>query len=119
MANRSPTRIRAGSRRHQDQLLMRLPTGRRVLSVLSAPAVLLLLQAIIFPMPAGVYVEGLTLGLLGALVSVGMCLIYRTNRIINFAQSALGLVPTVVAVDLMLYSGWSFVEAGLIGLVLS
>src|SRR6478752_4733408 len=119
MADRSPTRIRARPLRHQDQLLMRAPTRRRVLSLLTAPAVLLLLQAIVFPMPAGVYVEGLTLGLLGALVAVGMCLVYRTNRIINFAQSALGLVPAVIAVDLMIYSGWSFAEAGLAGLLLS
>ena len=42
-----------------------------------------------------------------------MCLVYRANRIVNFAQSALGLVPTVVAVDLIVYSGWTFVVAGL------
>ncbi len=93
--------------------------GRRVLFVAGPPAVLLALQAVIFPIPAGVYLQGVTLGLLGALVGVGMCLIYRSNRIINFAQSALGLVPAVVAVDLIVYSGWTFVEAGLVGALLS
>jgi branched-chain amino acid transport system permease protein len=92
---------------------------RRVPSVVAVPAVLLGVQAVVFPMPVGVYVQGLTLGLLGALVAVGLCLVYRANRIVNFAQSALGLVPTVVAVDLIVYSGWSFVVAGLAGAALS
>ena len=94
-------------------------TARRVASVLAAPAVLLAVQAVVFPMPVGVYLQGVTLGLLGSLVAVGMCLVYRSNRIINFAQSALGLVPAVVAVDLIVYSGWSFVEAGITGAALS
>ena len=92
---------------------------RAVGPVLAAPAILLALQAVLFPMPAGVYLQGLTLGLLGALVAVGMCLIYRTNRIINFAQSALGLVPTVIAVDLIVYSHLGFTVAGLVGAALS
>ena len=93
--------------------------GRRALSLFTVPVVLLVAQAVLFPMPAGVYLQGLTLGLLGALVGVGMCLVYRANRIINFSQSALGLVPTVVAVDLITYSGWAFAAAGLAGAVLS
>ena len=97
-----------------------VPTAaRRAAGVLAAPAVLLGVQAVVFPMPAGVYLQGITLGLLGALVAVGMCLVFRSNRIINFAQSALGLVPAVVAVDLIVYSGWTFVEAGAVGAALS
>ncbi len=88
----------------------------RLLAVgLAAPAVLLVVQALVFPVPAGIYVQGVVLGVLGALVSVGMCLVYRANRIINFAQSSLGLVPTVVAVDLIVYSRVSFIAAALIG----
>ncbi|HEV7721240.1 MAG TPA: hypothetical protein VGO60_08145, partial [Iamia sp.] len=92
---------------------------RRAVAVVGLPAVLLVGQAVLLPMPAGVYVQGLTLGLLGAVVSVGLCLLYRANRIISFAQSALGLVPTVVAVDLIVYSGWGFVRAGLAGAALA
>ena len=95
------------------------PRLRRALEVVGLPAALLAVQAVLLPMPAGVYVQGLTLGLLGAVVSVGLCLLYRTNRIISFAQSALGLVPTVVAVDLVVYSGWGFVQAGLAGAALA
>src|SRR6185437_15334325 len=52
----------------------------------------------LFPVPAGVAVEGLTLGLLGAMLAVGMALVYRANRILNFAQGELGTAPTVLAV---------------------
>ncbi len=40
--------------------------------------------------PLGVAVQGLVLGLLGAMVAVGMALVYRANRILNFAQGELG-----------------------------
>ena len=38
----------------------------------------------------GLVLQGLTLGLLTALVALGMALVYRANRIINFAQAQLG-----------------------------
>ncbi|QXC63063.1 ATP-binding cassette domain-containing protein [Aquihabitans sp. G128] len=98
---------------------MALDRVHPALKAVAPAAVLLLLQALVLPMPLGVYLQGLTLGLLGALVAVGLCLVYRANRTINFAQSALGLVPTVVAVDLITYSGWSFAVAGLAGAALS
>ncbi|MCX7620471.1 MAG: ABC transporter permease [Acidimicrobiales bacterium] len=81
-----------------------------------APAVAIIgLQVIYFPMPAGVYALGIILGTLGALVAVGMALIYRANRILNFAQGDLGLVPTVLAVDLIVYAGLNYFLAFFIG----
>ncbi|MEZ5207004.1 MAG: branched-chain amino acid ABC transporter permease [Acidimicrobiales bacterium] len=83
-----------------------------------APAAgLLIAQAIVFPAPAGVYAGGIVLGTLGALVAVGMALVYRANRIINFAQGALGVVPTVLAVQLIVYSGVVYAAAGIVGAV--
>ncbi len=41
----------------------------------------------------GVLLRGVIVGLLGALVALGMALIYRANRILNFAQADLGVVP--------------------------
>ena len=61
----------------------------------------------VFPVPAGVAVEGLILGLLGAMLAVGMALVYRANRILNFAQGELGTAPTVLAVSLVVYAGWT------------
>ena len=71
----------------------------------------------LFPVPAGVAVEGLTLGLLGAMLAVGMALVYRANRILNFAQGELGTAPTVLAVSLVVYAGWNYLLALSIGLV--
>ncbi len=68
-------------------------------------------------MPAGVAVEGLILGLVGATIAVGMALIYRSNRILNFAQGELGTAPTVLVVCLVVYAGWNYFLALSIGLV--
>jgi branched-chain amino acid transport system permease protein len=71
----------------------------------------------LFPVPAGVAVEGLVLGLLGAMLAVGMALVYRANRILNFAQGELGTAPTVLAVSLVAYAGWNYLLALSVGLV--
>lgn len=74
-------------------------------------------QVVFFPMPAGVALQGLTIGLLGALVALGMALIYRSNRIINFAQADLGFVSTSLVVHLIVLSGLNYFLALGIGLV--
>ena len=71
----------------------------------------------VFPVPAGVAVEGLVLGLLGAMLAVGMALVYRANRILNFAQGELGTAPTVLTVSLVVYAGWNYLLALSVGLV--
>jgi len=53
------------------------------------------------PVPAGTIVFGALLGLLYAMVAFGLILIYRANRIINFAQAEIGAVPAVFAVLLI------------------
>jgi len=80
-------------------------------------AAVIALQLIFFPQPAGVAFQGLILGLLGALVAVGMGLIYRANRILNFAQSELGVAPTVLTVSLVIYGGLNYFLAVSLGLV--
>ena len=54
--------------------------------------------------------------MLGALVALGMALVYRANRILNFAQGDLGLVPVSLAVDLILFSSLNYFLAFVIGL---
>ncbi|HEV7762700.1 MAG TPA: ABC transporter permease, partial [Acidimicrobiales bacterium] len=73
-------------------------------------------QFVLYPMPPGLYVYGLVLGLLGALVAVGMALVYRANRIVNFAQGQLGAVPAVLANALFLFDGVPFPVAFAAGL---
>jgi ABC-type branched-subunit amino acid transport system ATPase component/ABC-type branched-subunit amino acid transport system permease subunit len=74
-------------------------------------------QQILFPAPAGIVVRGLIVGGLTALVALGMALVYRANRIINFAQADLGLAPTVLAFLLIDQSGVPYVVAVVVGLL--
>ncbi|MGI9603579.1 MAG: ABC transporter permease [Acidimicrobiales bacterium] len=82
------------------------------------PAVgLVLVQQVLFPMPVGALVNGVILGIITALVSVGMYLIYRANRVLNFAQAQLGVLPAVVATLLIVESGWPWLPAVLLGVI--
>ncbi|MGH9273576.1 MAG: branched-chain amino acid ABC transporter permease, partial [Acidimicrobiales bacterium] len=52
--------------------------------------------------PRAIFLNGATIGLLYGLLGMGLILVYRANRIINFAQAQLGSVPAVVALLLIL-----------------
>ena len=80
---------------------------------------LLAVQLVFFPLPAGQWIRGLTLGLLVAMLAVGMALVYRANRVVNFAQADLGFVPTSLAVGLIVFSGLPYLFGFAIGLVAS
>ena len=109
-----------GPRRRTGALASSLPRGRR-------PALAILLyQVCFFPLQSqngssgalwGIYLLGIILGLLNALVAVGMALVYRSNRILNFAQGDLGSVPTVLAVNLIVFSSVPYFVGLLTGLV--
>ena len=45
--------------------------------------------------PRAIFLNGATIGLLYGLLGMGLILVYRANRIINFAQAQLGSVPAV------------------------
>lgn len=93
------------------------PRLRRGLTSFVPALVIAAVSLALFPVPAGVAVEGLILGLLGAMLAVGMALVYRANRILNFAQGELGTAPTVLAVSLVVYAGWNYLLALSVGLV--
>ena len=65
------------------------------------PLLIGLAQLLLFPAPLGIWVLGVVLGLLTALVALGMALVYRASRILNFAQADLGTAPVVLAVTLI------------------
>jgi branched-chain amino acid transport system permease protein len=52
-----------------------------------------------------------------ALTAVGLVLIFRTNRVVNFAQAELGSVAAVVAIQLVIQFAWNYYVAVLLGLV--
>ena len=91
--------------------------ARRTVPVLAVLAA----QLVLFPMPLGVWVQGLILGLLGSLMAVGLGLIYRLNRIVNFAQGDLGSAPAVLAFGLVALSGVNYflgLATGLVGVII-
>ena len=50
--------------------------------------------------PGSVVIEGIILGLNYGLLALGLVLIYRTSRVLNFAQGQLGVVAAVLLVKL-------------------
>jgi branched-chain amino acid transport system permease protein len=90
---------------------------RRIAWQLAPAAGLLAVQLAFFGLPAGQWIRGLILGLLTALLAVGMALVYRANRVINFAQADLGFVPTSLAVGLIVFSGLPYLFGFGVGLV--
>lgn len=68
------------------------------------PVLLLLsLQLAVYPVPVGVWLLGVLLGLLAALVALGLALVQRANRVLNFAQADLGALPTALAYGLIVF----------------
>jgi len=90
----------------------------RLVAVASVAGVLAI-QLVFFPMPLGNWVRGGVLGLLNAMLAMGMALIYRANRVVNFAQAELGSVPTAFAAAFILFWGWPYLIGLGAGLVLA
>src|SRR6266567_9375495 len=78
--------------------------GRRV----APAAAVLVIQLWLFPMPPGVWLHSVVLGLLGSLMATGLGLVYRLNKIVNFAQGDLGTAPAVLAFGLVAFSGLNY-----------
>lgn len=91
----------------------------RVLRPFVPAALILLLQAIVFPAGAGPLSLGIVSGLLTALVALGLALVYRANRILNFAQGDLGTVPTTLVVGLVAVSGLPWLVGAALGLAVA
>lgn len=69
------------------------------------------MQQRLWPAPLGVVLQGLVIGGLTSLIAFGLALVYRANRIINFAQGDLGGIPASLGVLLMLSNGLPFLLA--------
>ena len=70
-------------------------------------------------LPPGIVLLGLVLGALSSLVAMGLVLVYRAFRIVNFAQVAMGAVGASLAVVLKTGFGWPYLPAVACGLALS
>ena len=72
--------------------------GVLIRPVTTALAYLLVLRVTFGPVKIGFILNGAVIGTLYALVAFGIILVYRANRIINFAQAGLGVLPGLAAV---------------------
>ena len=68
-------------------------------------------------MPWGVVTQGVIFGTSYALLAMGLILIYRTTRIVNFAYGAMGAMPGSLAVGLFVAQGWNYFLAIAVGVV--
>jgi ABC-type branched-subunit amino acid transport system ATPase component/ABC-type branched-subunit amino acid transport system permease subunit len=89
---------------------------RHVVGSVGPAVAIVVVQQVAFPAPAGIVVRGVVVGGLTALVALGMALVYRANRIINFAQADLGLAPTILTFLLLTESGVPYPLAVVAGL---
>ncbi|HJR27032.1 MAG TPA: ABC transporter permease [Acidimicrobiales bacterium] len=68
--------------------------------------------------PWGIVVAGMITGTVTALLAMGLILIYRTNRFINFAYGSMGSFAGVTAIGLHLEKGVNFYLALAIGVAI-
>lgn len=73
----------------------------------------------LWPTSLGQLVEGAVLGGLTALIALSLALIYRANRVVNFAAADLGSVPAVFGVMLITAVGFHYFLAIPIALISS
>jgi len=90
--------------------------ARQVADALAFGILLLAALQIIWPTPLGVLVQGMVIGGLTALIAFGIALIYRANRIVNFAQGDLGGAPASLAVLLIVGPGLNYFIAVPVGI---
>ena len=68
--------------------------------------------------PFGIVVSGIIIGTVTALLAMGLILIYRTNRFINFAYGSMGSFAGVIAIGLHKEQGLNFFAALPIGVAI-
>ena len=69
--------------------------------------------------PGAILFRGVVFGLVNALTAAGIILVYRTLRVINFAQTAIGAAGAILTFDFVQYTRVPFPIASLLGLGLS
>jgi len=84
------------------------PRVRKGANVVAAAFAFYFVQQWFWPAPIGIVVRGMLIGGLTAMLAIGISLVYRANRVINFAQADLGGVPATLAVLLIVSKGWPY-----------
>ncbi|HEY4396888.1 MAG TPA: hypothetical protein VGO28_04385, partial [Acidimicrobiia bacterium] len=90
--------------------------GRLLAYVVPVAALVFAVRVWPFPAPNGVILDGALGGGRIALIALGIALIYRANRVINFAQGDLGQVPATLGALLIISLGVNYFVAFTTGL---
>ncbi|HWM22596.1 MAG TPA: branched-chain amino acid ABC transporter permease/ATP-binding protein [Ilumatobacteraceae bacterium] len=61
-----------------------------------------------FEIPTNVVILGLITGLTYSLIAVGLTLVYRTTRVLNFSAGEMGALPAVLIPVLVISNGWPY-----------
>ena len=113
----APSTLDAPPRRQKREDLLANPHVRLGQWVAVAVLVAFFFFFRLFPAPVGVLLRGAINGSLIALTTFGIVLIYRAQRIINFAQGDVGAVAGLLGVFLIADSGLPFFLAMAVALV--
>jgi branched-chain amino acid transport system permease protein len=71
--------------------------GAKAGRIIAAVIVFMVIEQLYFHLALIYLIQGIVLGSLYGLIAVALILIYRTNRIINFAAAAIGAIPAIFA----------------------
>src|ERR671913_37293 len=71
-------------------------------------AVTLTIPGTSFDLPSNVVILGTITGLTYALIAVGITLVYRTTRVLNFSAGEMGALPAVLIPILVINNGWPY-----------
>ncbi len=91
--------------------------GRLLAYVVPVAGLIFAVRVWPFPAPNGVILDGALGGGRIALIALGIALIYRANRVINFAQGDLGQVPATLGALLVITLSVNYFVAFTTGLV--
>jgi branched-subunit amino acid ABC-type transport system permease component len=69
--------------------------------------------------PLGIILSGLVYGAINSLIAVSIVLVYRANRVVNFAAAEFGAVAAVVSIELHIQWHWNYFLSVGAGLVLA
>lgn len=70
-------------------------------------------------MPLGIVLLGAVLGSLTGMTAIGLVLVYRATRIVNFAQASLGSAAGVLSVLVFTTWGWNYFLSLFLGLIMA
>lgn len=94
------------------------PASRRALAwILPLGIVAFAVTVYPYPSPLGIILNGALVGGRIALIALGIALVYRSNRVINFSAADLGVAPATLMVILVLGFSWNYWLGVGVGLV--